>query len=233
MERFKFKDVQDAIGSRYCGVGETLYSKWLVLSKTIISNHLRMILLRQSFFTIKQPGVTFRSSLVMLICRVQLMRSKDSGTAFIREIRSHSFFLDDFFNQQYKEDRQFGRMFTAFSIIVVLIACLGLFGLSYFNAVQRTKEVGIRKVLGAGVSSIVGHLLKDFMMLIIVANLVAWPLTYVAISNWLDGYAFHIDITPWLFIGPGMVVMLIGVLTVSYHTSRVAQTNPVNVLRLD
>ncbi|HZY81342.1 MAG TPA: ABC transporter permease [Cyclobacteriaceae bacterium] len=143
------------------------------------------------------------------------------------------FFLDDFFNQQYKEDWQFGRMFAVFSGIAIFIACLGLFSLSYFTAVQRTKEVGIRKVLGAGVSSIVGHLLRDFIILIVLANLVAWPPTYLAISNWLDGYAFHIDISLWLFIVPGMIVMLIGVLTVSYHTSRVARTNPVNVLRLE
>ncbi|HMJ71089.1 MAG TPA: ABC transporter permease [Cyclobacteriaceae bacterium] len=143
------------------------------------------------------------------------------------------FFLDDFFNQQYKEDWQFGRMFTVFSIIAIFIACLGLFSLSYFTAVQRTKEVGIRKVLGADVSSIISLLLKDFIKLIVFANLIAWPLSYLAISKWLEGYAFHIDITLWLFLVPGMMVMLIGVLTVSYHTSRVAQTNPVNVLRLD
>jgi putative ABC transport system permease protein len=124
-------------------------------------------------------------------------------------------------------------MFAVFSIIAVFIACLGLFSLSYFAALQRTKEVGIRKVLGASVSSIVGHLLTDFIILIAIANLVAWPLTYVAISNWLDGYAFHIDISPWLFIVPGMTVTLIGLMTVSYHTSRVARTNPANVLRLD
>jgi len=124
-------------------------------------------------------------------------------------------------------------MFTVFSIIAIFIACLGLFSLSYFTAVQRTKEVGIRKVLGADVSSIISLLLKDFIKLIVFANLIAWPLSYLAISKWLEGYAFHIDITLWLFLVPGMMVMLIGVLTVSYHTSRVAQTNPVNVLRLD
>jgi putative ABC transport system permease protein len=143
------------------------------------------------------------------------------------------FFLDDFFNQQYKEDWQFGRMFTVFSVIAVFIACLGLFSLSYFTAVQRTKEVGIRKVLGADVSSIISLLLKDFMKLIVFANLIAWPLSYVAVSKWLEGYAFHIDVSLWLFLVPGIVVMLIGVLTVSYHTSRVAKTNPVTVLRLD
>lgn len=143
------------------------------------------------------------------------------------------FFLDDFFNRQYKEDWQFGRMVTVFSVIAVFIACLGLFSLSYFTAVQRTKEVGIRKVLGADVSGIITLLLKDFIKLIVFANLVAWPLSYLAISKWLEGYAFHIEISLWLFLVPGMMVMVIGALTVSYHTSRVAQTNPVNVLRLD
>lgn len=143
------------------------------------------------------------------------------------------FFLDDFFNQQYKEDWQFGRMFTVFSVIAVFIACLGLFSLSYFTAVQRTKEVGIRKVLGADTSGIVLLLLKDFIKLIILANLVAWPLSYLAISKWLEGYAFHINITLWLFLVPCLMVTIIGVLTVIYHTSQVARTNPVNVLRLE
>ncbi|PZR07747.1 MAG: ABC transporter permease [Flavobacterium psychrophilum] len=143
------------------------------------------------------------------------------------------FFLDDFFNQQYKEDRQFGRMFTVFSVVAVFIAYLGLFSLSYFTAVQRTKEVGIRKVLGADVSSIIILLLKDFIKLIALANLVAWPLSYLLITKWLEGYAFHIDITLWLFIVPSIMVLIMGVLTVSYHTSRVAHTKPVNVLRFD
>jgi ABC-type antimicrobial peptide transport system permease subunit len=124
-------------------------------------------------------------------------------------------------------------MFNHFIKIFFRTTCLGLFSLSYFTAVQRTKEVGIRKVLGANVSSIVGLLLNDFIKLIVFANLIAWPLSYLAISKWLEGYAFHIDITLLLFLVPGVIVLLIGMLTVSYHTFRVAQTNPVNVLRLD
>jgi putative ABC transport system permease protein len=143
------------------------------------------------------------------------------------------FFLDDFFNQQYKEDWQFGRMVNVFSVIAIFIACVGLLSLSYFTAIHRTKEVGVRKVLGADISSVILLLLKDFVKMIVLANLFAWPLSYLAISKWLEGYAFHIDITLRLFLMPSLIVTLIGVLTVIYHTYRVAQTNPVTVLRLE
>ena len=233
VERFKFKDAKHAIGqSVLWGERKTVFE---VVG--VIKNYHQ-----QSLKNDFAPTVFFHNEAAWGFISIKLNSTDLQRT--IREVEKQwnslypgnpftFFFLDDFFNQQYKEDWQFGRMFTVFSIIAVFIACLGLFSLSYFTAVQRTKEVGIRKVLGASVSSIVGHLLRDFIGLIVLANLIAWPLSYMAISTWLDGYAFHIDITLWLFVLPGMMVMLLGVLTVSYHTSRVARTNPVNVLRVD
>jgi putative ABC transport system permease protein len=233
LERFKFKDAQHAIGqSVLWGERKTVFE---VIG--VIRNYHQ-----QSLKNDFAPTVFFHNQAAWGFFSVKLNNADLQGTISEIEKQWNSlypgnpftfFFLDDFFNQQYKEDWQFGRMFTTFSVIAVCIACLGLFSLSYFAAVQRTKEVGIRKVLGADVSNIINLLLKDFVFLIALANLVAWPLSYLAISNWLEGYAFHIEITLWLFLVPGLIVMLIGMLTVSYHTSRVARTNPVNVLRLD
>ena len=233
VERLKFKDAQDAIGRGVLwGERNTVFE---VIG--VISNYHQ-----QSLKNDFHPTIFFYNPAAWGYFSLKLSNSDLQSTIDQVEKNWKSlypgnpftfFFLDDFFNQQYKEDWQFSRMFTTFSVIAIFIACLGLFSLSYFTAVQRTKEVGIRKVLGADVSNIINLLLKDFVILIVLANLVAWPLSYLAISKWLEGYAFHIDITLWLFLVPGMIVMLIGVLTVSYHTSRVAQTNPVNVLRLD
>jgi putative ABC transport system permease protein len=233
VERFKFKDAQHALGQLVLwGERKTVFEVVGVIKnyhqQSLKNDFAPPIFFHnqaaRGFFSVKLNNADLQST----ISEVERQwNSLYSGNPFT------FFFLDDFFNQQYKEDWQFGRMFTVFSIIAVVIACLGLFSLSYFTAVQRTKEVGLRKVLGADVSSIIGLLLKDFIILIVFANLVAWPLSYLVISNWLEGYAFHIDITLWLFLVPSMMVMLIGALTVSYHTSQVAQTNPVNVLRLD
>jgi putative ABC transport system permease protein len=233
VDRFKFKDAQHAIGQLVMwGERKTVFE---VVG--VIKNYHQ-----QSLKNDFAPTIFFHNQAAWGFFSIKLSNADVQSTISEVERQWNNlypgnpftfFFLDDFFNQQYKVDWQFGRMFTVFSIIAIFIACVGLFSLSYFAAVQRAKEVGIRKVLGASVSSIVGHLLTDFIILIVIANLVAWPLTYAAISNWLDGYAFHIDITLWLFIVPGIMVLLIGVMTLSYHTSRAARANPVNVLRLD
>ena len=143
------------------------------------------------------------------------------------------FFLDERFNAQYRTDRQFGRVFGLFAGLAVLVACLGLFGLSLFTTAQRTKEIGVRKVLGASVSSVLLLLSKDFLKLILLANLIAWPLAYWGIRQWLQNYAFRIDISPWLFVLPTLLVLLIALLTVSGQTWRAARQNPVKALRTE
>ena len=143
------------------------------------------------------------------------------------------FFLDEFFNQQYQADQQFGQVFGLFAGLAILVACLGLLGLSSFATTQRTKEIGVRKVLGASVSNLLLLLSKDFIKLVLLANLVAWPLTYWGIGQWLDNYAFRIDVSWWLFVLPGLLVLLIALLTVSYQTIKTARANPVKTLRYE
>ena len=141
------------------------------------------------------------------------------------------FFLDDYFNQQYQADQQFYGLFNLFSGLAIFIACLGLFGLSSYTALQRTKEIGVRKVLGASVSSIVRLLSKDFIQLVLVASFLALPVAYWALEQWLADYAFHITIRWWLLALPVVLVLLITLFTVSFQTVKAALANPVDSLR--
>ena len=141
------------------------------------------------------------------------------------------FFLDDYVNQQYQADQQFYALFNFFSGLAIFIACLGLFGLSSYTALQRTKEIGVRKVLGASVSSIVRLLSKDFIQLVLVASFLALPVAYWALQQWLADYAFRITIRWWLLALPVVLVLLITLFTVSFQTVRAALANPVDSLR--
>ncbi|MEQ9438241.1 MAG: ABC transporter permease [Cyclobacteriaceae bacterium] len=143
------------------------------------------------------------------------------------------FFLDEFFNQQYQTDQQFGRVLLLFSGLAILVACLGLLGLVTFTTSQRTKEIGVRKILGASVSSIVTLLSKDFIRLILLASLLALPLTYFAMQQWLENYAFRIGLQWWFFLLPVGIVVLIALLTISLQTIRSALANPADALRYE
>ncbi|RYY36418.1 MAG: FtsX-like permease family protein [Sphingobacteriaceae bacterium] len=143
------------------------------------------------------------------------------------------FFLDDHFNKQYQADQRFGQVFGLFTIIAIFVACLGLFGLVSFTIVQRTKEIGIRKVLGASVKSILQLLYKDFAMLILVAFIISAPLGWYAINQWLQGYAFRINISWLLFAVPFIVVAVIAMVTISFLTVKAAFMNPVKSLKVE
>lgn len=143
----------------------------------------------------------------------------------------HYFFLDEKYNQQYQADMRFGQVIATFSGLAIVIACLGLFGLSAFTIVQRTKEIGIRKVLGASVIQIVHLLSKDFVKVLLIAALVAIPVAYIGIQQWLSGYAVHISLSVWLFILPVLIILVIALFTVSFQTIKTALSNPTNALK--
>ena len=143
------------------------------------------------------------------------------------------FFLDDHFNQQYKAELQFGKVFGLFTGLAIFIACLGLFGLASYTTLQRTKEIGVRKVLGASVPSILMLLSKDFSRLIIIAIVLSTPVSWYLIHQWLLGFANKIYISWWLFGLPALVLMFVALATVSFQTIKSAQTNPVQCLRDD
>jgi putative ABC transport system permease protein len=142
-------------------------------------------------------------------------------------------FLDEVFNQQYTSERQLGELFNGFSLLSVVIACLGLFGLASYTTEQKTKEIGIRKVLGASIPGIMAMTAREFLKWILVANLLAWPIAYFVMSKWLQDFAYKVSIGPLVFLLSACLTLLIAVLTVSYHSLKAALANPVDSLRYE
>ncbi|MCB9265812.1 MAG: ABC transporter permease [Lewinellaceae bacterium] len=143
------------------------------------------------------------------------------------------FFLNEFFGRQYQADVLFGKIFGFFALLAILVAALGLFGLSSYNVVQRTKEIGIRKVLGASVSGIVRLLSEDFLKLVGLAILVAIPVAWYVMEEWLQNFAFRISIGWWVFLLAGGLALLIAFLTVSVQSVKAALSDPVKALRYE
>jgi len=142
-------------------------------------------------------------------------------------------FLDQAFNEQYQKDVRFGEIFAAFGALTIFIACLGLFGLATFSTEKRLKEIGIRKVLGASITSIVGLLSGDFIRLVLIAILIATPLGWWGMHRWLNGFAYRVDIHWWTFGMAGLAAVLIALLTVGFLALRAARMNPVTSLKAE
>jgi putative ABC transport system permease protein len=142
-------------------------------------------------------------------------------------------FLDESFDQMYRQEQRVGRVALTFAIIAIIIASLGLLGLATYIAEQRTKEIGVRKVLGASVSNIVKMLSIDFVKLVILAFLIATPIAYFFMSKWLQDFAYRIDLSSWIFISTGVIALLVALATLSYQAIRAAIANPVDSLRTE
>jgi putative ABC transport system permease protein len=142
-------------------------------------------------------------------------------------------FLEDVMSESYDNDRRLGMLFSTFSLLTVFVACLGLFGLTAFSAERRTKEIGIRKALGASVANIVRLLSKEIVILVVIAGAVAFPIAYLAISRWLETFAYRTHITFTIFLFSGLVVLIIALATVSYQSIKAALANPVDSLRYE
>ena len=143
------------------------------------------------------------------------------------------YFYDDSLNKLYFSEIRMGIIFKYFSFLSILIACLGLFGLVSISAEQRTKEIGIRKVLGASVSNVALILSKEFLLLVILSNVIAWPVAYFFMNKWLQDFAYRINIVWWMFVLSGGIALLIALLTVSFQAIKAATTNPVKSLRYE
>ncbi len=141
------------------------------------------------------------------------------------------FFLDDYFNRQYANEQKFGKLFTTFSVLAIMIGCVGLFGLSYYMASQRRKEISIRKVLGASVTNISMHLSKSFLQLVMIAIVIATPLSWLMMDKWLQDFAYRVNIDWWVFVVAGVIALLVAMTTVSYQSIKAAIANPVKNLR--
>jgi putative ABC transport system permease protein len=142
-------------------------------------------------------------------------------------------FLDEKLDALYRAEQRLGKIFSLFAGLAILIACLGLFGLASFTAERRTKEIGIRKVLGATITSVAALLSKDFVKLVLFANLIAWPVAWFAMNRWLQNFAYRIDIGWWVFALAGGLALVIALATVSTQAIKAALANPVESLRYE
>ncbi|WP_296380903.1 ABC transporter permease [Winogradskyella sp.] len=142
-------------------------------------------------------------------------------------------FVDETFNAKFKSEQLIGKLSQLFALLAILISCLGLFGLAAYTAEQRSKEIGVRKVLGASVSGIVKLLSKDFLKLVGISILIAIPIAWYAMGNWLQDYAYRIEINWWIFVIAGVVAILIALVTVSFQAIKAAMANPVDSLKTE
>ena len=142
-------------------------------------------------------------------------------------------FFDEAFSNAYKTEQDMGNGFSVFSLIAIFISCLGLLGLASFTAESRTKEIGIRKVMGARISEISYQLIKDFIKWVLVANIVAWPVAYYFMNNWLQDFAYRSELTIWIFLLSGVIALGIACVAVAYQAIRAASANPVKSLRYE
>ncbi|MBC9930543.1 ABC transporter permease [Chitinophaga qingshengii] len=175
-----------------------------------------------NFYTIKISSTDIPATLAKI---KQLWAAQHPGYPFDYH------FMDEMYNQQYKGDEQFGRVVKIFSGFTLFITCLGILGLTAFSITKRRKEIGIRKTLGASVTGIVALLTKDFVYLILIAVVIATPLTWWAMSQWLDNFAYHTAITWSVFSVAGILTMAIALITLSFQTVRAALENPAQALK--
>jgi len=158
---------------------------------------------------------------------------KNKWTALAPGIPFSFRFLDDSFNEMYQSEQQVGKIAIVFSVLAILISCMGMFGLATFIAEQRTKEIGIRKVLGASIQGIIGLLSADFMKLVAIAFLIAAPLAWWMMNKWLQDFIYRANFSWWIFPAAGMAALLIALVTVSVQAVRAAMANPVKSLRTE
>ena len=146
---------------------------------------------------------------------------------------NYLFYDESLENNLYREDRKVSSVLIFSSALAIILACLGLFGLASFAAERRTKEIGIRKVLGSSVSGIVALLSKEFLKWVLIANIIAWPVAYYAMNKWLQNFAYRINIGWWVFVLAGLLALVIALVTVSYQAIKAARANPVDALRYE
>ena len=170
--------------------------------------------------------------------KINGVRTKES-IAFIQSVwkdifPDHPFayqFLDDHFKEVYRTDAQITQMVSILAFLAILISCLGLFGLASYSAERRIKEIGVRKVLGASMSSIVSLLSKHFIWLVLIANAIAWPLAWLTVNKWMQDYAYRVPMSWWVFALAGLIALGIALVTVSVLAMKAAMANPVQSLR--
>jgi putative ABC transport system permease protein len=229
-EALDFKSPEEALGQRVIqgdtfeivGVLENYHQ--MSLKEAVVPLAFRYTPTFARFFAFKMDNENYREVLAGI---------EEPWNRFFPGNPIDYFYLDQFFNRQYESDRQFGNIFTLFTGLAIFIACLGLFGLASFLTTQRTKEIGIRKVLGSSISNIVLLLSRGFIQLVLVANLIAWPIAWYAMDNWLQGFPYRIQLNPMWFIIAGSGVVMIAFMSVGFQTLKAALVNPAKTLKYE
>lgn len=231
VESLKIPTPEEAIGQKVVFSGDTrtiigVVDNYVQLSLKNTTNPLVFPLSEHAsnFFTVKLKSDNYQEAFDEV---------KATYDDFFPGNPFDTFFLDEFYNKQYVNEQNFSRAFTLFALFAIIVACLGLFGLTSFTALQRTKEIGIRKVLGADVSQIVMILSKEFLILLIIANVISWPIVYFIMDGWLNNFASRISVGILVFIAAAILVLIIAVIAVGYKTVSTAKTNPVKALRYE
>ena len=173
--------------------------------------------------------------------RLKKNASKEKAIAKIESIIKSSnpgypfnyIFVDDEFDLQFKSEMLIGKLSRVFASLAIVITCLGLFGLAAYTAERRTKEIGIRKVLGASIPGITGLLSKEFLKLVIISAVISFPLAWWFMHNWLQNYAYRTQISWWIFITAAALALFIAIFTISFQAIRAALANPVKSLRTE
>ena len=189
----------------------------LVLSKTIFSDHDRYIFARISSANIPKT----------------LDSIKDTWNSLSPELAFEYSFLDEELEKLYRQEINTGKIVASFSFLAILISCLGIFGLAAFMAEQKTKEIGIRKILGAKLPDVILLLSKEFMKWILIANLIVWPVGFLIMKRWLENFAYRTNIGIGVFLLTGGLATSIAIMTISYQVKKVATANPVDSLRYE
>jgi putative ABC transport system permease protein len=162
---------------------------------------------------------------------VTISKIKNNWNRYFPESSFDWFSLDDFYNNQYQQDLQFNKLFLLFSSLAILIACMGLFGLTAYSTSRRIKEIGVRKVLGASAGNIISMLTSEVVKLILFSSFIGLPLAWLFIEQWLNSYAFRAALAWWEFVAPVTALLSIAAVTIGYTTYKAAVVNPVKSLR--
>jgi len=226
-----YSDPKNAIGARFKQWGREGQVIGVVKNFHFNSLHddiapltMRMEATRNDMITVKLSSENIQQTIASI---------KNQWESFLPDQPFDYSFLDASFDEQYENEERFGNLFLYFAALAILISCLGLLGLAAYSTLQRRREIGIRKVIGASVSEIVNLLSKDFLKLVLIAFIIALPIAWYTMHGWLQDFAYRIDIQWWMFLLSGGSAICIAVLTVSFHAVKASLSNPVQALRTE
>lgn len=239
IRRFGFKDANDAIGKEFRMLADTSDTSKVVtitiagVVPDMIINSTREAINPSVYFVdvlrYSQLSINFSSPNIKGL----MENTHDVWNKFVPDIPFRTVFLDEKIASLYDNEEATSQVFAIFAALAILVSTLGLYGLAGFVTERRTKEIGIRKVLGAGIRDILQILLWQFSKPVLIANLIAWPIAWYLMSDWLNGFEHRISMNPFLFIGVGVIALMIAWATVIKHTTKVARTNPIKALRYE